>query len=319
MQTDGGMMFVAGLSAMAEPALNDIGTIPGEETLPTTWEAEDRALFLNADPAEHFHALQISDFASAILEDREPAITALDGRTMGHIPVASDRRAVVTDGPSPEPRVTTGIGAPGTGPSIPHAALVCYRNGCARYENPCGAQGVTMPETDNDQANASGFPVSRYPEETTSLVLYKETIVKASLDEAWRAWTTDEGAREFFSPSTRIDLRIGGPYEIYFDLEAEPGFRGGEGNRILSFLPKSMLSFEWNAPPSFRQFRDIRTYVVVNFEPAGSGKVRVRVHHLGWGADAGWRSVYDYFDRAWDIVLGNFRKRFESGPLDWKD
>lgn len=79
-QTDGGMMFIAGMAGIAEPALNDIWTIPGEERMPAAWEAQDRAFFKTLDPAEHFHALQLQDFTAAILDDREPQVTAIEGR-----------------------------------------------------------------------------------------------------------------------------------------------------------------------------------------------------------------------------------------------
>lgn len=162
-------------------------------------------------------------------------------------------------------------------------------------------------------------PRSRYPEVITDRVMHKEVTVKASLDDIWRAWTTNEGANEFFSPYTKIDCRTGGPYEIYFDNTSPIGQRGGEGNKVLSFLPKSMLSFEWNAPPKFGPLRDIRTRVVLHFEPVGADSVKVQFHHLGWGADPGWNEIYDYFDKAWDFVLGNLKKRFESGPIKWDE
>ena len=160
---------------------------------------------------------------------------------------------------------------------------------------------------------------SRYPTEITDRVLYREVTVKASLDDVWRAWTTDEGAREFFSPYTKIECRTGGPYEIYFDNSSPLGMRGGEGNKVLSFLPKSMFSFEWNAPPSFGPLRDVRTRVVINFEPVGSDSVKVKFSHIGWGAAAEWNAIYDYFDKAWNFVFGNFKKRFESGPIKWEE
>jgi uncharacterized protein YndB with AHSA1/START domain/uncharacterized protein YciI len=162
-------------------------------------------------------------------------------------------------------------------------------------------------------------PRSRYPEVITERVMYKEVTVKASLDDVWRAWTTNEGASEFFSPYTKIDCRIGGPYEIYFDSTSPIGQRGGEGNKVLSFIPKSMFSFEWNAPPKFGPLRDIRTRVVLYFERVGSDSIKVEFHHLGWGADPGWNEIYDYFDRAWDFVLSNLKKRFESGPIKWEE
>ena len=44
-ETDRGATFIAGLSAIAEPPLNDLWTIPGEEALLAAFQAEDRARF----------------------------------------------------------------------------------------------------------------------------------------------------------------------------------------------------------------------------------------------------------------------------------
>jgi len=43
----------------------------------------------------------------------------------------------------------------------------------------------------------------------------------------------------------------------------------------------------------------------------------LRFEQRGWGKSDVWDKVYDYFDRAWGYVLGNLKKRFESGPLKW--
>jgi predicted dehydrogenase len=79
-QTDGGAMFVPGLTPVGEPPFNDIWTIPGEGATLPEWKEEDAALFRSCDPMTHFHALQIRDFLRAALEGREPAVTAQDGR-----------------------------------------------------------------------------------------------------------------------------------------------------------------------------------------------------------------------------------------------
>jgi UDP-N-acetyl-2-amino-2-deoxyglucuronate dehydrogenase len=79
-QTDGGAMFIAGSTKIADAAFNDIWTIPGEEMMPAKWRQEDSALFGGADPMEHFHRLQVGDFLRAVLDGRPPAVTAADGR-----------------------------------------------------------------------------------------------------------------------------------------------------------------------------------------------------------------------------------------------
>jgi len=79
-ETDRGATFVAGVSEIAEPPLNDLWTIPGEEHLLAGFQAEDRARFRQVNPTTHYHALQIQDFLRAILEGRPPLVTGEDGR-----------------------------------------------------------------------------------------------------------------------------------------------------------------------------------------------------------------------------------------------
>lgn len=82
-ETDHGATFVAGVSSgVPDPPLNDLWTIPGEEDLLAKFEAEDRALASERDVMQYYHALQIEDFLTAILEGREPAVTGEDGRVV---------------------------------------------------------------------------------------------------------------------------------------------------------------------------------------------------------------------------------------------
>jgi predicted dehydrogenase len=79
-QTDGGAMFVAGMSGIIEPPFNDIWTVPGEQSLLDGWKKEDARLFNSVNPMEYFHRLQIQDFLRAVMEQRPPSITGEDGR-----------------------------------------------------------------------------------------------------------------------------------------------------------------------------------------------------------------------------------------------
>ncbi|MCE9603734.1 MAG: Gfo/Idh/MocA family oxidoreductase [Planctomycetia bacterium] len=79
-ETDRGATFVAGMSEIAEPALNDLWTISGEEHLLAEFQATDRARFREIKPTEHYHALQIQDFLQAIRDDRPPLVTGDEGR-----------------------------------------------------------------------------------------------------------------------------------------------------------------------------------------------------------------------------------------------
>ena len=133
----------------------------------------------------------------------------------------------------------------------------------------------------------------------------KTAIIESQLDKIWWQWTTHEGLLTFLGNDNRIELTPGGKYEIYFLMENPRGLRGGEGNTVLSFLPKRMLSFTWNAPPKFPEVRasSYRTWVVVNFEPVSGSQTRVNLTHLGWPISDKWDQVYEYFDEAWDFVM----------------
>jgi predicted dehydrogenase len=79
-QTDGGAMFIAGMSGITEPPLNDIWTIPGEKELLDTYRAQDEAFFRTIDATVYFFTQQIEEFCRAIREGRKPLCTGEDGR-----------------------------------------------------------------------------------------------------------------------------------------------------------------------------------------------------------------------------------------------
>jgi uncharacterized protein YndB with AHSA1/START domain len=153
----------------------------------------------------------------------------------------------------------------------------------------------------------------------TDKILHKEVVVNADLNEIWNAFTTTEGVKTFFASDAKVELKIGGSYEMYFDLEQPYGKKGGEDLHVLSYLPKEMLSFEWNAPPSFGELRGIKTWVVLRFQKINENETKVKLDHTGWRDGEEWQAVYDYFVRAWDIVLGRLKVRFESEPIDWNN
>ena len=149
-----------------------------------------------------------------------------------------------------------------------------------------------------------------------------ETVVNASLEDVWRAWTTNEGVQTFFAQRTNVKLEIGGPFEMFFIADNPKGSQGSEDCHFLSYLPMEMLSFSWSAPPQFKHARPYRTWVVLRFEKIGPERVKLKLSHLGWEEMKAahpkyveeWEQVYDYFTEAWPYVVGNLKKRFEEGP-----
>ncbi len=149
-------------------------------------------------------------------------------------------------------------------------------------------------------------------------VIKKTAIVNAPVDSVWNAWITNEGAKTFFASDCKIEARVGGAYELYFDTEAENGSRGSEGCTIEQIEPLMLLVFTWNAPPHLSNVRKEHTRVTVHFEPVSKNETRVTLEHTGWKEGKEWQKAYEYFNAVWgQVVLARLQYRFVNGPIDW--
>jgi UDP-N-acetyl-2-amino-2-deoxyglucuronate dehydrogenase len=79
-QTDGGSMFIAGMTTVAEPPINDVWTLPGEAEMLARWQKEDTDFFATVDATQHYHRLQIQEFLQAVLAGRPPMVAGEEGR-----------------------------------------------------------------------------------------------------------------------------------------------------------------------------------------------------------------------------------------------
>jgi uncharacterized protein YndB with AHSA1/START domain len=174
-----------------------------------------------------------------------------------------------------------------------------------------------MNEVKAMQVAAVVLAASGFAAHAAERAVEKQVVVNATLDQAWEAWTTRAGITSFFAPDARVEARVGGPFQIYIDPGAPAGSKGADDMRFLALQPKTMISFDWNAPPHLPEARAQRTFVTVRFEPVTDKTTRVTLHHTGWGEGGEWDQAYTYFDRAWGSVLANLGKRFDQGPRDW--
>lgn len=72
-------MFIAGMTGVVEPPVNDIRTVPGEEKLLKKWIKEDNEIFNKCDPTVYYMQCQIEDFIKAIKNDSDPLVTGEAG------------------------------------------------------------------------------------------------------------------------------------------------------------------------------------------------------------------------------------------------
>ncbi len=73
-------MFIAGRSGVAEPPVNDLWTVPGEENMLKDWIRQDTETFNSCDPTVYYMNCQIVDYITAMENGLEPAVTGEFGR-----------------------------------------------------------------------------------------------------------------------------------------------------------------------------------------------------------------------------------------------
>jgi predicted dehydrogenase len=73
-------MFIAGSTGIAEPPVNDIWTVPGEEKMLKKWVKEDTEIFKKHDPTIYYMQCQIEDFIKAVRSGASPTVDGEAGR-----------------------------------------------------------------------------------------------------------------------------------------------------------------------------------------------------------------------------------------------
>lgn len=146
--------------------------------------------------------------------------------------------------------------------------------------------------------------------EISNKQILKSIVLNQSVDSVWWRWTTHEGLKTFFGGDNKIELAPNGAFEIYFLLDKPYGEKGSETCKVLSYLQNKYFSFTWNAPPQFTEVRNSehKTWVVVEFHSIKKQQTEIILTHIGWPSGEKWNEVYNYFEKAWDVVLAGLLK-----------
>ena len=141
--------------------------------------------------------------------------------------------------------------------------------------------------------------------------LIVEVTVPATQAEVWKAFTTSEGLSTWLTPGAVVDLREGGEWTAHY-----PGGHTG-GGTIVSFVPMREMTLRAMAPEQFPHVREERTTAKFEFAPQGNATL-VRLTQTGWKTGDEWDAAYAYLAKGNPELFEQLRRRFVSGPIDWK-
>jgi hypothetical protein len=129
-------------------------------------------------------------------------------------------------------------------------------------------------------------------------------------------FTTSELVQSWLAPSADIEPRVGGKYELFWNLENREE-NSTRGCKATAMEVDRFLSFEWRGPAQFSHFMndvDPLTHVVVFFIPSSDGAVpRTEVHlvHSGWRSSPEWEEARQWFANAWAVALEELERQLE--------
>lgn len=141
-----------------------------------------------------------------------------------------------------------------------------------------------------------------------STLEFKLTL-NAPIEKVWHTWTDSQDITNWFSPEAHIELRIGGPYELYFD-SSNHDHQSTKGCKITEIKPRTSLGFQWKGPDMYQETMTNPapiTYVHVTFESEGE-KTHLTVNHGGWGKGEKWEEAKAWHVNAWEGVLADLKK-----------
>ena len=176
----------------------------------------------------------------------------------------------------------------------------------------CGATSGKAALAQSAPAQAPTPPQIKVVKQSAPVkALILEVTVPATQAEVWNAFTTSDGLSTWLTPGAVVDLREGGEWTAHY-----PGGHTG-GGTILSFVPMSEMTLSAMAPEQFPHVRAERTTVKFEFIPQGNMTL-VRWTQTGWKDSDEWDKAYDYLAKGNPQLLETLRRRFVSGPIDWK-
>jgi uncharacterized protein YndB with AHSA1/START domain len=151
-------------------------------------------------------------------------------------------------------------------------------------------------------------------------VLQITTVVNASLDDVWKAFTTDDGFKRWAVPVTHITLGNDGMMESSYELTSKIGDPDNIRNKIIAYLPQKLIVLQNAHVPEGAPFdpvliASIRT--IITFEPVDATHTRVTEAQVGYGEGAGYDDMYKHFRDGNAYALHTLAQSFITGPVDW--
>lgn len=152
-------------------------------------------------------------------------------------------------------------------------------------------------------------------------ILIQETWFSASIDDVWRAYTTEEGWTAWASPKAKIDLQVGGTIRTAYEGEV-----GGDNTitlHIVNYVPRRLLTLRTDVSknwPEIMQKDAAKLSNVILFDEAEPGRTRIQSYGIGYTDAPEYDQLMGFFIQANEGLFDVLRDYLESGRrFDWSN
>lgn len=134
-----------------------------------------------------------------------------------------------------------------------------------------------------------------------------------AVEDLWALWTEPDKVARWLAGGSRIDLRVGGTYELDGHL-ATRSLSAPVGGAIVGLEEEYVLKVAWRMPAELgAAVRDASpaTALTVLFQPLGPNRTRLRLEHDGWRDGDDWTAARRWQSEVWTAVV----ERLKQGNL----
>jgi uncharacterized protein YndB with AHSA1/START domain len=140
-----------------------------------------------------------------------------------------------------------------------------------------------------------------------------EGIVNAPIEEVWKSFSTKEGIESWMVAKTEFELRVGATWRTSYNKDSNLNDDASIHHIILAYDPGRMLAFRTIKTPGNFPFPNaiLKTWNVIYFEPAGTGRTRVTTHMLGFEDNEESLKMRTFFEAGNKTTMDNLIKKYK--------
>ena len=172
------------------------------------------------------------------------------------------------------------------------------------------------PSNSEVENKSHGSTVSRIETaENGDVFLLQETVLNATIDKVWQAYTTSEGWQGWVAPVAEVDFKIGGAIRTNYRENAQITDDDTNELTIVNYVPKRFLTLQAKVSKNWPQIlkdQEARLFNLIQFERIDKNKTKVTSIGIGYTNAKEMKDLLNFFVKANESTMKKLKEYIES-------